>query len=98
MSDMMSALDLLGDYFDRRAKDRAEAVERLAAGFTERELRLIREAAVMGYVLGGMGGGHHGKIPPDGQIASEVMDACMSHPDLYPTITGVDRLEAEEPE
>lgn len=84
----MSMLDQLAGYLDTRAKERGEYVARLAAKFTERELRLIREAAVMGYVQGGMGGGHHGKIPGDRDITELVLAACMQHPDLYPTITG----------
>lgn len=83
-----STLDLLAGYIGRRAKDRQAAIERLASGFTERELRLIREAAVMGYVQGAMSGPHRTAIPPDAQIVHEVLDGCMTHPDLYPTIAG----------
>jgi len=84
----MSSIDLIAAYLDTRARQRTEVVDRLASRFTELELRLIREAAVMGYVQGVMSGPHRDKIPPDEQIVREVMDACLSHPDLYPTITG----------
>lgn len=85
---MSDTLSLLSGYLDRRAKQRAKAVEMLAGAFTERELRLIREAAVMGYVQGATSGPHRTAIPPDTQILHEVIDGCLSHPDLYPTITG----------
>lgn len=85
---MSTPLEQLVGYFEIRAKQRAEARERLAVGFTERELRLIREAAVMGYVQGVQSGPHRDRIPPDSQILIEVLDACLVHSDLYPTITG----------
>jgi len=81
-------LDALAGYFDAMAQQRLEDSARLASTFTERELLLIKEAAVMGYVQGGMGGGHHGNIPHDRDILQEVLLACKQHPDLYPTITG----------
>lgn len=84
----MTDLGQLAAYLNTRAVQRTEAVDRLAANFTPRELRLIREAAVMGYVQGAMNGRHRVTIPPDEQITREVMGACLSNRDLYPTITG----------
>lgn len=85
---MSTPLELIAGYLDTRAKQRTAAVECLASGFTERELLLIKEAAVMGYVQGVRSGPHRDKIPPDLQIVTEVLDACMVHDDLYPTIAG----------
>jgi hypothetical protein len=52
---------------------------------TPRERRLVRDAAVMGYVRGNMAGkcGDF-TIPPDVEILHEVVDACLAFPDLYP--------------
>jgi len=50
-----SQLEALAGYLQIRAEQRANDVAQLAASFTPRELLLIKEAAVMGYVQGGMG-------------------------------------------
>lgn len=75
-------------YFAKRQQQRAEAVEATLASLSERERRLIREAAVMGYA--------RGRMHPDGQdqpkdsaVLAEVIDACLAMPDLYPIISGV---------
>ena len=83
-----SMLDRLADYLGIRERQRREDVERLVGGLTVREVRLVREAAVMGYVQGAKNGLHRDKIPGDGEIAYEVLDACLHFPELYPTITG----------
>lgn len=67
--------------------ERRRGREAALNGLTEREQRLFREAAVMGYVLGGMGAGHHGKIPPDSQVLEMVRDGCLANGDLYPIIS-----------
>lgn len=85
---MAEVSEVLAGYLQRRAEDRARAVETLLHGFTDRERALIREAAVMGYVTGAMCGPHRTRIPPDSAILQEVVDACLTHSDLYPTITG----------
>lgn len=83
MSDEISE-DQLVAYLAMRHSERMDAVERLAASFTERERRLIREAAVMGYVQGAMQGRYRDKIPSDIKILREVLDGILAHPDLYP--------------
>ena len=72
-------------YFAQREAARAEAVAAFLAKLTERERRLMREAAVMGYVRGRMhpeGVAH----PKDAAVLAEVIDACLAFPDLYPVI------------
>lgn len=83
-----SMLDRLADYIGIRDQQRREEVERLVGGLTVREVRLVREAAVMGYVQGAKNGPYRDKIPGDAEIAYEVLDACLHFPDLYPVITG----------
>lgn len=72
-------------YFAQREADRAEAVTAFLDKLTERERRLMREAAVMGYVRGRMHpeGAEH---PKDAAVLAEVVDACLAFPDLYPVI------------
>ncbi|WP_331723421.1 hypothetical protein [Streptomyces atratus] len=74
-------------YMDQRATDRANVVNSVLADLTERELGLVRDAAVMGYVRGSL----HPKgeeIPLDAGIVADVIHACLAHAYLYPTLTG----------
>lgn len=76
------------NYFATREAQRADAVNAVLSELTDRELRLVKEAAVMGYVQGAM----HLKgerIPKDSQILATVIDACLSHADLYPAVNAV---------
>ena len=80
--------DALLAYLAQRDAQRADAVDAFLASLTERERRLMREAAVMGYVRGRMHpeGEPH---PKDGTVLAEVIDACLAFPDLYPVIAAV---------
>ncbi|MFF1916142.1 hypothetical protein ACFVYE_32065 [Streptomyces sp. NPDC058239] len=74
-------------YMDQRAINRVNAVNSVLADLTERERGLVRDAAVMGYVRGSL----HPKgeeIPLDAGIVADVIHACLSRTDLYPTLTG----------
>jgi len=91
----------LAAYFALRQQQRADAVAAVVGAMNPRERRLVREAAVMGYVRGSMAGevaGRQGvfktKIPPDSAVVAEVVDACLSMPDLYPTFERMERLAA----
>jgi hypothetical protein len=54
-----------------------------------REVRLFREAAVMGYVRGVIAGKvGTDKIPGDLDVLAHVVSCCLSMPDLYPVISG----------
>lgn len=81
-------LDMLAGYLDVRREDRRAEVERLAGTLTTREIRLVREAAVMGYVQGAKNGPYRKTIPHDSEILREVLEGCLAHADLYPVITG----------
>lgn len=75
-------------YLQQRDAQRAQDVNDLAATFTERELLLMKEAAVMGYVQGAKNHPHRDRIPGNRAILLEVLEACLHFRDLYPTITG----------
>jgi len=78
-------------YFAIREVERSESVARTLAGMTERERRLVREAAVMGYVQGvkAVPGGHRETFPPDADVLYQVVDACLHFDDLYPVMRSV---------
>ena len=74
-------------YFDQQAHARAADVAEVLDGLTERERGLVHDAAVMGYVRGSM----HPRgeeIPKDSLIVADMVNACLAHADLYPTLTG----------
>jgi hypothetical protein len=73
-------------YLARRDAERSAAAAGAFEALTERERLLVKEAAVMGYVRGTMAPKGE-KIPKDGAIVAEVIDACLAMPDLYPTLT-----------
>lgn len=78
--------DGLLDYFAAREKARAETIEQALRTLTRFERRLVREAAVMGYVRGAMAGRSRatlgeprdGDIPDDSAILADVIGACIS--------------------
>lgn len=84
-------------YFNIRQEERSQRVESVVAALNPRERKLVREAAVMGYVRGTMAGAVAGRegakpeIPPDSFVLREVVDACLSMPDLYPTFERMER-------
>lgn len=85
-------------YVAERDAQRARDVDTILAALTERERRLIREAAVMGYVQGRRHPEGH-PHPKDGAVLGLVVDACLAAPDLYPVISGVRSCgECQHPE
>ncbi|ONK09482.1 hypothetical protein [Streptomyces sp. MP131-18] len=80
--------DYLVRYLEQRAQQRADAINNVLARLTDRERALIRDAAVMGYVQGRRHpeGDPH---PKDGDVLTQVIDACFSFADLYPAINAV---------
>lgn len=83
--------DRLHDYFAERMRQRRAAINRALATLRPYERRLVKEAAVMGYVRGAMAGRNRanrgeprdGDIPTDGDILADVIDACIGM-DGYP--------------
>lgn len=79
----------LARYLDERIQARGQRVRDALAGLTERERRLVREVAVMANVRG-MQRGQAGQrdVPADTAVVTDVIDACLAMPNLYPTISG----------
>lgn len=74
--------EALAEYLDKQAASRASRTATFLASLTERERRLMREAAVMGWIQGQ----RHANlaIPKDSAIVEIVTTAALSMPDLYP--------------
>lgn len=75
----------------------AAAVRDVLTALTDRERALIKDAAVMGYVRGTL----HPRgepVPKDGAIVTEVIDACLAFPDLYPAINPPQDVEPDAEE
>jgi hypothetical protein len=80
-------------YLAGRAQEHQDAVDALLAQLTERERRLVREAAVMGYVRGRMSipGAmlNPPPMPTDTEITHEVVGAALAMPELYPVLNWI---------
>jgi hypothetical protein len=76
-------------YLAVRDAERHNHVSRALDALSERERALVREAAVMGYVLGSMDGRDSTEFPKDAAIVWRVVDACRAHADLYPTLSAL---------
>lgn len=71
------------DQDTRRARRAVNAWDRL----TGREQRLLKEAAVMGYLRGMWDHGPGGeKVPPDSHIVQSVIEHCQTYNDRFPYI------------
>jgi len=83
MSELIPAF-LVG-YLAQRDAARTDAVTTFLTSLTVRELGLVKDAAVMGYVRGTMAPKGE-PIPKDRAILAEVVDAALAFPDLYPAV------------
>lgn len=84
-------------YLAIRDQQRADQVARRLGRFTDRELALVREAAVHGWVLGVLqAGGGPRHILSDSQILGRVVLGCTSQSDLYPLIGEHQPASSEE--
>lgn len=77
-------------YLAARDQERNERFHSMLSGLTERETRLIREAAVMGYVQGTQAG-RDVPVPRDSDIVRSVLLAADTFDDLYPTLSRLGR-------
>lgn len=66
-------------YLAARDKERAENVRLTWEKLSPREQRLVREAAVMGWVQGvrSIPGSYKAEIPRDNEIVSRVLEGCF---------------------
>lgn len=87
--------DFLFGYLAEREAQRADAVSDVLARLTDRERALIKDVAAMGYVQG-MRHPQGERVPKDGPILAQVIDACLAFPDLYPAISGWKAEPTEE--
>jgi hypothetical protein len=80
----------LAEYLQARDAQHRDDVTKTLAGLSDRERRLVYEAAVMGYVRGALHGEVAGSadIPKDAVIVRSVIDACHAVPHLYPLLGG----------
>ena len=76
----------MANYLTVRARHRDRQVDAALERQTPDELRLMREAAVMGYVQGTRAAQGEA-IPKDLAILRMVVGACLDFPDLYPAIS-----------
>lgn len=88
-------------YLEQRWDNEAVRVVDTIGAMTVREKKLVREAAVMGFVLGtydghaaALAGERRTKIPPDRQILAEVISACLGMAEVYPTVARLEGLAA----
>jgi hypothetical protein len=77
-------------YLQTRDQQRADRVQDFLDGLTPRELWLLHEAAVMGWVLGARSvpDGWQQPIPKDKTIVASVVASCQSASDLCSVIAG----------
>lgn len=76
--------EVLLRYLFGREEARRRQVHETLATLTPREARLVREAAVMGFVRGSMAGrAGQTDIPRDSDIVHEVVLGCSSMPEHY---------------
>jgi hypothetical protein len=83
-------------YFAIRSDQRVRQAAATLGALNPRERRLVREAAVMGFVRGTMHvPGHHDvAIPPDAAVLELVTNCCLSMPDLHPEFNRASRRAA----
>lgn len=85
-------------YLGARWDHEAARVKDTVAAMNPRERKLVREAAIMGFVRGAMAGRLAGSagmsvdIPDGTDILGEVVSACLSMPDLYPTFKRMEQV------
>lgn len=82
----MTTPEGLAAYLAGRDQQREQRAAEQWSALSKREQRLVKEAAVMGYVQGYMDRPHRDAIPNDRDIVIKVLSACDSTGDLYPTL------------
>ena len=81
--------EALLNYLATMERSRQEQAKEMYRRLTRRERRILREAAVMGFVLGTWSGikpGNGRDMPPDSKIVELVLNSCQSQKDLYPLL------------
>ncbi|MET9953528.1 hypothetical protein ABZ135_18525 [Streptomyces sp. NPDC006339] len=76
-------------YFETRARQREQDIDMRLAELTPRERSLVRDAAVMGYVLGRMDERAKVEFPKDTPILRGVVYAALREDENYKVLRGV---------
>lgn len=85
-------------YFADRERRRHNRVYATWNALSPSEQRLVKEAAVMGYVQAVRGHGpHDAKIPKDSAVVAAVIDAIHANDDKFPYIAGLTRRRKAKP-
>jgi len=84
----------LVEYLNKQDEKRIREVNDFLKKLTERELSLVSEIAVMGYVRGTMAPKGE-RMPSSAHVVTEVVMAAIHEPDLYPNIA---QLSGRAPE
>lgn len=76
------------EYLRNQHLHRIQAVDRAMSVLTDYEQELVKEAAVLGYVLGAFDNASvKADVPADGVIVFRTITAALANPDLYPTLS-----------
>lgn len=75
-------------YLIIRQQQETDRVAAIWSVMTKRERQLVHDVAVMAAVRANLGT----KPPPDSEVLADAISACLSMPDLYPTVTRLKRL------
>lgn len=88
----------LVNYFEARQQQRKSHAAKMWSLLKPRDQRLVREAAVMGFVQGTRAGSQRyddgEPFPKDMEIVERVLIAMEGFPDLYPTFRRLSRRAA----
>lgn len=76
------------EYMDRRRQAAADRANAILEPLTAREISLVRDAAVMGFVQGMMHGRYETQCPKDADIMADVLHALTGETEGYPVIRG----------
>jgi hypothetical protein len=79
----------LAAYFETRAQQREQDIDERLAELTPRERSLVRDAAVMGYVLGRMDERAKTEFPKDTPITRAVVYAALREDENYAVLRGI---------
>lgn len=90
---MATLTDGLANYFQQRQDQRTQRVAAKWAALNKRQQRLVREAAVMGYLQGYKDAEVNHKFRGDAAIVDLVLDATDAFSDLYPVLAALPKIK-----
>lgn len=84
---------ILAQYILSQDRRRADRVGRVYSSLPPNIRQLVKDVAVMGYVRG-LAAGRNGdyNLPLDSVVVAEVIDACLTFPDLYPAVSAIEEM------